>query len=105
MDKKKDPITRQQMLQMLDIRTTPEGRPIVYSAKFVEVSGKLRFFPQCTVCGAGRMNMKQNRVRGLQPCDCKGNPEGHVYPVRIDNILEFNGRKVVCSTYQHEHTL
>jgi len=97
--KQKEPITRKQMLEMLDIRRTPEGRPIVYSAKFVEASGKLRFFPQCIVCGAGRMNMKQQRVRGLQPCDCKGQPEGHVYPVRIDNILEFNGHKVVCGTY------
>jgi len=99
MDNKKEPITRQQMLQMLDIRRTPEGKPIVYSAKFVEASGKLRFFPQCIVCGAGRMNMKQQRVRGLQPCDCKGTPDPgtHVYPVRIDNILEFNGHKVVCS--------
>lgn len=99
--KQKEPITRQQMLQMLDIRQTPEGRPIVYSAKFVEASGKLRFFPQCIVCGAGRMNIKQQRVRGLQPCDCKGNPEGHVYPVRIDNILEFNGHKVVCSLFSN----
>ena len=97
--KQKEPITRKQMLKMLDIRRTPEGRPIVYSAKFVEASGKLRFFPQCIVCGAGRMNMKQQRVRGLQPCDCKGQPEGHVYPVRIDNILEFNGHKVVCGIY------
>lgn len=97
--KQKEPITRKQMLEMLDIRRTPEGRPIVYSAKFVEASGKLRFFPQCIVCGAGRMNMKQQRVRGLQPCDCKGQPEGHVYPVRIDNILEFNGHKVVCGIY------
>lgn len=91
---KKAPITRRQMLQQMDIRQTPDGRPIVYSVKFVEASGKLRYLPQCTICGAGRMNVKQHRVRGLQPCDCKGAPEGHVYPVRIDNILNFNGHPV-----------
>ena len=96
MSKEKAPITRRQMLDMLDIRRTPDGKPIVYSCKFVEANGKLRFLPQCIVCGAGRMDMKQNRVRGLQPCDCKGVPDPgtHVYPVRIDNILEFNGHSI-----------
>ena len=96
MSKDKAPITRRQMLDMLDIRRTPDGKPIVYSCKFVEANGKLRFLPQCIVCGSGRMDMKQNRVRGLQPCDCKGVPDPgtHVYPVRIDNILEFNGHSI-----------
>lgn len=97
----KEPITRRQMLDMLDIRRKPDGRPFVYSCKFVEASGKLRFFPQCTVCGAGKMNMKQERVRGLQPCDCKGTPDPgtHVYPVRIDNILEFDGHRIVSGLH------
>ena len=99
--KQKEPITRKQMLDMLDIRQKPDGQPFVYSCKFVEANGKLRYFPQCIVCGAGKMNMKQERVRGLQPCDCKGVPDPgtHVYPVRIDNILEFNGHRIVSGLH------
>lgn len=41
------------------------------------------------------MNMKENQLRGVQPCDCKGNPEGHPYPVNIDLILEYNRMKVI----------
>lgn len=95
-DNKKLPITRKRMLQMLDIRTTPDGKPIVYSAKFVQVDGKLRFLPQCIITGAGRMDMKLHRMRGLQPCDCKGAPDPgtHPIPVRINNILEFNGHEI-----------
>jgi hypothetical protein len=44
------------------------------------------------------MNNKEARVRGLQPCDCKGNAEMlHVYPMGIDNILMFNEKRVVFS--------
>lgn len=97
----KKTITRKQLLQMLDIRARPDGRPIVYSAKFVLLDGTLRFFPQCTISGVGNMNMKQYRVRGFQPCDCIGTPDPgtHIVPVRINNILEFNGCKIVDNGY------
>ena len=36
------------------------------------------------------MDMKRHRFRGIQPCDCKGNPELHVFPVKITNIIEYN---------------
>ena len=36
------------------------------------------------------MDMKRLRFRGIQPCDCKGNPELHVVPVKITNIIEYN---------------
>lgn len=84
------------MLDMLDVRSTPEGKPIVYSCKFVQVDGKYRFFPQCIITGVGRGNVKQMRVRGMQPCDCSGvaDPGSHPVPVRINNIIEFNGHPV-----------
>jgi len=41
------------------------------------------------------MNMKEYQLRGVQPCDCKGNPEGHPYPVDIDLILEYNKKKII----------
>ena len=85
------------MLDELDIRTLPDGRKRIFSIKFVTAGGKLVFFPQAYACGAGRMNNKVYRVRGIQACDCKGAPEPgiHVYPVRIFNITMYNGMKVV----------
>lgn len=88
-------IRRNQVLDELDIRTLPDGRKRIFSIKFVTKEGKLIFLPQAYACGAGKMNNKQFRMRGIQPCDCKGNPEYHPYPVCIDNILQYNGKKVV----------
>ena len=91
----KETITRQQVLDELDIRTLPDGRKRIFSIKFVTKEGKLIFVPQAYACGAGKMNNKQYRLRGIQPCDCKGHPESHVYPVCIDNIVQFDGHRVV----------
>ncbi len=88
-------IRRNIMLQELDIRTMPNGMKRIFSIKFLTSDGKVYFFPQAFAGGAGRMNMKLARVRGIQPCDCKGTPEGHRYPVGIDRILEYNKMKVV----------
>lgn len=88
-------IYRKEMLDILDVRKTPAGRPVIHSIKYVDNEGKLRFLPQCFVCGAGRMNNKLYRVRGFQPCDCSANPEGHVYPVNIYRIIWFNKKEVI----------
>ncbi len=101
----KEIVTRREMLADMDVRTWPDGRRRVVSVKYVEQGGKLRFFPQCTVGGAGRMNNKQWRVRGFTPCDCKGNPEDHVHPVRIFNIVEYNGRRVFNRISSDEHSV
>ena len=69
----------------------------IFSIKFVTKEGKLLFFPQAYSCGAGRMDMSKERMRGIQPCDCKGNPEMHIYPVNINSIVGYNGRKVVLT--------
>lgn len=84
------------MLDMMDIRTAPNGKPYVYSIKFVQVDGKLRFLPQCIITGVGKMDMKQNRVRGVQPCDCSGtvDPGSHPIPVRVFNVIQFNGHPI-----------
>ena len=92
---KDETIYRRQMLDELDIKRTPVGRPVIHSVVFIDGSGKRRFLPQCYVCGAGRMNNKEYRVRGFQPCDCQGHAEGHVYPVRIWSIIKFNGKEVI----------
>lgn len=83
-----------EMVDELDIRRRPNGTPYIRSVKYVDRSGKLRFLPQCFVCGAGRMNNKLYRMRGLQPCDCKGNPEGHIHAVRVRSIVWFDKKEV-----------
>jgi hypothetical protein len=41
-----------------------------------------------------KMNMKENRMRGFLPVDENGNACGHVTPVSIDSLIEYNGIKV-----------
>ncbi len=108
MDNDINTITRRQLLDELDIRTLPTGRNRVFSIKFVTKEGKLIFFPQAYACGAGKMNNKVFRVRGIQPCDCQGTPDPgtHVYPVRIYNIIKYNGKTVISNEEeQHGNTI
>lgn len=88
-------IRRNLALADMDIRTDERGRRRIFSIKFVSKEGKVYFMPQAYAYGAGRMNMKEYQLRGVQPCDCKGNPEGHPYPVDIDLILEYNKKKII----------
>lgn len=88
-------IRRNLVLADMDIRTDCMGKRRIFSMKFVSKEGKVYFFPQAYACGAGKMNNKEYQLRGVQPCDCKGIPEGHPYPVDIDLILEYNKQKVI----------
>ncbi len=88
-------IKRNMMLKLLAVRELPGGKPHIFSVKFCDKKGVIRFFPTAISCGAGKMDNYENRMRGIQPCCASGNPEGHVYPVSIDRIIEFNNMKVV----------
>jgi hypothetical protein len=89
-------IKRNLVLKMLAVRETPSGKPHIFSIKFCDKKGNVRFFPQAISCGAGRMNEWENRMRGIQPCCSKGNPDtAHPYPVSIDRLIEFNGARVI----------
>ena len=88
-------IRRNLALADMDIRTEEDGKKPIFSIKFVSNEGKLYYIPQAYACGAGKMNHKEFQIRGVQPCDCKGNPEGHPYPVNIDQILEYNKMKII----------
>ena len=78
------------MLADLDIRTDHFGKRRIFSIKFTTKDGRLHFIPTAYVTGCKGMDMKRLRFRGIQPCDCKGNPELHVIPVKITNIIEYN---------------
>ena len=88
-------IPAQVMLDDMDVRYDRYGKRRYFSIKFVSQTGKLYYVPKAFAQGAGKMNNKQFRMRGIQPCCESGNPEGHAYAVRITNIIEYNGKMVV----------
>lgn len=90
-------IPAQMMLDDLDVRYDRWGKRRIFSIKFVSLTGKLYYLPNAYAQGAGKMNNKQYRMRGIQPCCVSGNPEGHAYAVRITNIIEYNGHPVSWS--------
>lgn len=82
------------MLREYDIKETPLNKQVIFSIKFVTKSGELVFLPRAVASGLP-WNVAANRQRGVLPVDSKGEKFGHVYPVRIDNIIEWNGKKVI----------
>lgn len=86
-------IRRVDVLKEMDLRETANGKPLFFSIQFYKKNGELVILNRAKSCGLNG-SMKKNRNRGVQPVDGKGNPIGHVYPVSIDNIREFNGKRV-----------
>jgi hypothetical protein len=64
------------MLGEMDIRFLPDGKRHIHSVKFADKSGKIRFIPQCYTRGL-HYDVKDARQRGIQPCNCTGESEGH----------------------------
>jgi hypothetical protein len=87
-------IRRNDALREYDVKETPGGRQVTFSIKFLKKNGEMVFIPKAVAAGL-RMNMKENRMRGVIAVDDKGDKIGHVYPVNIDFILEWNGKKIV----------
>lgn len=81
------------MLKDLDIRTDESGAQRVFSVAFIKQDGQKVFFPRAIATGL-RMNMKENRVRGILPVDDKLEATDHVYPVGIDRFIEYNGMEI-----------
>lgn len=87
-------IRRNLALKEMEVKETPDGSPVVFSIRFIKVNGESVFIPRAVACGL-RANMSKNRMRAVSPVNSHNERSGHVYPVRIDNIIEHNGRKVV----------
>lgn len=81
------------VLQEMEIRETPRHEPVYFSISFYKANGELVFIPRAQTVGL-KFSMKTHRARGVQAYDAQGFPYGHVTPVCIDNIREFNGEKV-----------
>jgi hypothetical protein len=80
-------IRRNLALKEYDIKETPRGDQVVFSIKFIKKNGERVFLPRAVASGL-RMDLSKNRMRGVLPVDERGEKSGHVYPVRIDNIVE-----------------
>lgn len=86
-------IRRHQALKEYEGKETPDGRQVVFSIKFVKKNGELVFMPRAVASGL-RMDMKRNRMRGVLPVDQENKATGHVTPVNINAIIEWNGKRV-----------
>lgn len=87
-------IRRNLALAEYDIKETPQGKQQSFSIRFVTKSGEVVYLPNAVACGL-TMNFKENRVRGVIAIDSQGNRIGHPYPVSIDLLLEWNGKKII----------
>ena len=87
-------IRRADALREMETREKSTGKACHFSVQFYLKNGEMVSLPRAVVRGL-RADMKSNRLRGIQPVDSKGEPIGHIYPVSIDNLREFNGKQVV----------
>ena len=86
-------IRRFEVLKEMDVHETSSKSANTFSIQFYKKDGEVITVHRAISCGL-IMNMKSNRMRGVQPVNEKGKPVGHPYPVCIDNIREFNGNRV-----------
>ena len=89
-----DTIRRNDALREYDIKETPQGRQVSFSIKFLKKNGELVFLPRAVASGLS-VDMKKNRLRGVVAVDGNSDKIGHIYPVNIDYIIEWNGKKIV----------
>lgn len=91
--KKIPSIRRTLVLKEYEAKETPDGLQRIFSIKFTKKDGEHVFIPRAVAAGLP-FSMKDNRMRGVLPVDERGDSAGHVTPVHIDGILEWNGLKV-----------
>lgn len=72
---------------------TRTGEPVFFSISFYTRNGEVKFVQRAQTCGL-KMDMKANRMRGIQEHGIHGLPVGHPIPVRIDFIRTFNEQRV-----------
>lgn len=87
-------IRRADVLREYDIKSDPKGRQVVFSIRFVKINGESVFLPRAVATGLN-WNVAESRMRGIRPVNSMLDPIGHIYPVRIDNITEWNGKRVI----------
>lgn len=88
-----DKIKRVDAIREMELRENKNGSVRLFSIQFYKQNGELVSLLHAKAAGL-RANMKTNRIRGVQQTDKDGNPIGHIHTVSIDNIREFNHKKV-----------
>ena len=86
-------IKRQEVLRDMENNETQGFKLNTFSIQFYIQNGELVSMIRAKKTGLS-VNMGKNRLRGVQAVDSKGNAIGHPYPVCIDNIRVYNGKKV-----------
>jgi len=86
-------ISRNLALKEFELKDSPNGKQVTFSIKFAKKNGEIEFIPRAVAAGL-RFSMCDNCMRGILPVDADNNASGHVTPVHIDGILEWNGKKI-----------
>ena len=90
----KSGIKRVDMLREFDVKETSLGKQVVFSICFITAKGDRVFLPRAVATGVNCDLMTAHRLRGVVAVDASGNKIGHIYPVRIDNFVSWNSKKV-----------
>ena len=86
-------IRRNLVLKEYEIKESPDGKQVTFSIRFVKKNGELVFIPRAVAAGLP-FNGKDNRMRGILPVAALNEATGHITPVHIDGIIEWNNKKV-----------
>jgi hypothetical protein len=86
-------IKRRDAIAEMDHEESRSHKTKYFSIQFYKFNGELVQLIRAKKTGL-RANMNKERLRGVQAVDSNGNNMGHIYPVCIDNIRVFNGKKV-----------
>ncbi|PXX96907.1 hypothetical protein DF185_19905 [Marinifilum breve] len=86
-------ISLAEVVRELNETVTPEGTQKTFAIKFVKKGGEVVYLNRAVKTGL-KMDMTKHAMRGVRPVDEFGQNLGHVYPVLIWSILEFNGKRV-----------
>lgn len=82
------------VLSELDESTTSDGKQKTFSIAFILKDGTRVYMNRAVKTGLN-MNLKKNAMRGFIAVDKDLNKVGHITPVSIWAIVEFNGRRVI----------
>ena len=83
------------ILEEWDEKILPNGKQKVFSVLFCNKKGELQYVSRGVACGLTHNKMKNFSFKAVQPIDENNEACGHVIPVWIHAIFEFNNFKVI----------
>jgi len=83
------------VLNEWDEKTLPNGARKYFSVRFINKSGELQYIQRGYACGLPNNIMTKFDYKAVQPVDLKNKEIGHVTPVWIHAIIEFNNNPVL----------